>query len=955
MTTQSEAILEEKLIKQLVSSKYERVDIKDDKVLEENLKSQLEKHNKTTISDSEFKKILNHLNGGNVFEKSKKLRDKYVLQRDDGTTSYIEFLDSEHWCQNLFQVTNQISVNGTYKNRYDVTILINGFPLVQIELKRRGLELKEAFNQINRYQKHSYGSNSALFHYIQIFVISNGVNTKYYANNKKQSFKQTFFWADKENKNITNLEEFTDTFLERCHISKMICKYIVLAEVDKNLMVLRPYQFYAVEAIIEQVNTSKRNGYIWHTTGSGKTLTSFKTAQILMKLPKVAKVVFVVDRKDLDFQTTREFNSFSDGSVDGTDNTKALVKQFGDDTKLIVTTIQKLNTAINKKQYLEKMEKQKDKHIVFIFDECHRSQFGQTHLSINKFFANNQMIGFTGTPIFKENAMGNKLGKRSTADLFNDRLHRYVITDAINDENVLKFSVEYIGRYKEKEGSATNIDIEVEDIDRQELLESDDRVEKIVEYILANHGRKTHSRDFTAMMTVSSVEMLMKYYETFRSKEHNLKIATIFSYSANEDDKDANGLYESDGAHIDEEHINKHSREKLDEYIGDYNKMFGTKYSTKNSKTFYNYYNEISKRVKKGEVDLLLVVNMFLTGFDSKKLNTLYVDKNLKYHGLIQAFSRTNRILDERKSQGNIVCFRNIKKATDEAIALFSKLEEKDVILMQPYEEYVIKFNEAFIHLIKIAPSVSSVDSLISEDDKLEFIKAFRELLRIKNILEGFSDFKWSDLSISEQVFEDYKSKYLDMYEKIKSEKNQGAEKVSILEDVDFELELIHKDEINVAYILKLLAKYKDSTPEEQKQQKDNISNILSNNPQLRSKKELIEKFINENLYAINEDDIEDEFDKFWEEEKNKAYKELCDDENLDCKEVRNVVDKYIYEQRIPLKDEVVKTLKVKPKLLERKKVVPRVLDKIVNFVEKFYDDLGTQSGFTSNNSSSKT
>ena len=955
MTTQSEAILEEKLIKQLVSSKYERVDIKDDKVLEINLKSQLEKHNKTTISDSEFKKILNHLNGGNVFEKSKKLRDKYVLQRDDGTTSYIEFLDSEHWCQNLFQVTNQISVNGTYKNRYDVTILINGFPLVQIELKRRGLELKEAFNQINRYQKHSYGSNSALFHYIQIFVISNGVNTKYYANNKKQSFKQTFFWADKENKNITNLEEFTDTFLERCHISKMICKYIVLAEVDKILMVLRPYQFYAVEAIIEQVNTSKRNGYIWHTTGSGKTLTSFKTAQILMKLPKVNKVVFVVDRKDLDFQTTKEFNSFSDGSVDGTDNTKALVKQFGDETKLIVTTIQKLNTAINKKQYLEKMEKQKDKHIVFIFDECHRSQFGQTHLSINKFFANNQMIGFTGTPIFEKNAMGNKLGKRSTADLFDDRLHRYVITDAINDENVLKFSVEYIGRYKEKEGSATNIDIEVEDIDRQELLESDDRVNKIVEYILSNHGRKTHSRDFTAMMTVSSVEMLMKYYETFRSKEHNLKIATIFSYSANEDDKDANGLYESDGAHIDEEHINKHSREKLDEYIADYNKMFGTKYSTKDSKTFYNYYNEISKRVKKGEVDLLLVVNMFLTGFDSKKLNTLYVDKNLKYHGLIQAFSRTNRILDERKSQGNIVCFRNIKKATDEAIALFSKPEEKDVILMQPYEEYVIKFNEAFINLIKIAPSVSSVDSLISEDDKLEFIKAFRELLRIKNILEGFSDFKWSDLSISEQVFEDYKSKYLDMHEKIKSEKNQGAEKVSILEDVDFELELIHKDEINVAYILKLLAKYKDSTPEEQKQQKENISNILSNNPQLRSKKELIEKFINENLYAINEDDIEDEFDKFWEEEKNKAYKELCDDENLDCKEVRNVVDKYIYEQRIPLKDEVVKTLKVKPKLLERKKVVPRVLDKIVNFVEKFYDDLGTQSVFTSNASSSKT
>ncbi|MDD4944924.1 MAG: type I restriction endonuclease subunit R, partial [Rhodoferax sp.] len=817
------------------------------------------------------------------------------------------------------------------------------------ELKRRGLELKEAFNQINRYQRHSYGSNSALFHYVQIFIISNGVNTKYYANNKKQSFKQTFFWASKENKNITNIEEFTSFFLERCHISKMICKYIVLAEVDKILMVLRPYQFYAVEAIIEQVNTSKRNGYIWHTTGSGKTLTSFKTAQILMKLPKVDKVVFVVDRKDLDFQTTKEFNSFSDGSVDGTDNTKALVKQFGDDTKLIVTTIQKLNTAINKKQYLEKMEKQKDKHIVFIFDECHRSQFGETHLNINKFFTNNQMIGFTGTPIFPENAMGNKLGKRTTADLFDDRLHRYVITDAINDDNVLKFSVEYIGRYKEKEGSATNIDIEVEDIDREELLQSEDRIEKIVDYIIANHGRKTHSKDFTAMMTVSSVEMLTKYYETFRSKEHNLKIATIFSYSANEDDKDANGLYESDGAHIDEEHINKHSREKLDEYIADYNKIFGTKYSTKDSKTFYNYYNELSKRVKKGEVDLLLVVNMFLTGFDSKRLNTLYVDKSLKYHGLIQAFSRTNRILDERKSQGNIVCFRNIKKATDDAIALFSKEEAKDIILMQPYEEYVIKFNEAFINLIKIVPSVSSVDRLISEDDKLEFIKAFRELMRLKNILEGFSDFKWSDLSMSEQMFEDYKSKYLDMYEKIKSERTQGSEKVSILEDVDFELELIHKDEINVAYILKLLAKYKDSTEDEKQRQRDNILNILTNNPQLRSKKELIEKFINENLYSINEDDIEDEFDKFWEQQKDKAYEELCSDENLDCKEVRKVVDKYIYEQRIPLKDEIVNTLKVKPKLLERQKVIPRVLDKIVNFVEKFYDDLGTTTSVTNN------
>ena len=956
MSTQSEAILEENLLKQLELQEYERVVINDDTALEQNLKSQLELHNKTTITDNEFKKILNHLKKGSIFEKAKILRDKFVLVKDDETTSYIEFLDSEHWCQNIFQVTSQVTVEGKYKNRYDVTILINGFPLVQIELKRRGLELKEAFNQTMRYKRHSYSANNALFNYIQLFIISNGVNTKYYANSKLESmsFKQTFFWADAQNKNITKLEEFTETFCDRCHLSKMICKYIVLAEVPKVLMVLRPYQFHAVEAIIDRVSNSNKNGYIWHTTGSGKTLTSFKTAQILMKLQKVQKVVFVVDRKDLDFQTTKEFNSFSDGSVDGTDNTKALVKQFSDDTKLIVTTIQKLNTAISKKQYLEKMEKLQDKNIVFIFDECHRSQFGETHKAINKFFTNNQMIGFTGTPIFAENASSNALGKRTTKELFDDCLHKYVITDAINDDNVLKFSVEYIGKYKEKDDSATNIDIEVESIDTKELLESEERLDKIVDYIIANHDRKTHSRDFTAMMTVSSVDMLIKYYESFKSKEHNLKIATIFSYSANEEDKDATGdinLDESDGAHIDEIHINKHSREKLDEFIKDYNSMFGCKYSTKDSQSFYNYYNDISKRVKEKEIDILLVVNMFLTGFDSKRLNTLYVDKNLKYHGLIQAFSRTNRILNEQKSQGNIVCFRNLKSATDDAIALFSNKDAKEIILMEPYEDYVQKFNDKYNVLITITPTVQSVDSLMREDSKLQFVQAFRSLMRVKNVIAGFSDFKWSDVNMSEQEFEDYKSKYLDMYEAIGKGKDEGSEKVSILEDVDFELELIHKDEINVNYIIQLLARYKDTQDEDtKKKQKENISNILNNNPQLRSKRELIEKFINENLLQIkNSEDIEEEFEKFWDEEKDKAYEQLCNDENLDCKEVRKVVDKYIYEQRKPLKDEVVKTLKVKPKLLERKKIVPRVLDKIVGFVDKFYDGVSEYSSQQNN------
>ena len=937
MATQSEALLEANLIKQLVSLEYEKVSVVSEDELLANLKSQLEKHNKKSFTASEFKRITNHLNKGNVFEKAKILRDKFALTRDDGTNTYIEFLDSEHWCQNLFQVTSQVTIEGTYKNRYDVTLLINGFPLVQIELKKRGVELKQAFNQINRYQKHSFQSNSGLFGFVQLFVISNGVNTKYYANNKKQSFKQTFYWADKENKNITNLEQFTDTFLERCLVSKMICKYLVLAETDRILMVLRPYQYYATEAIIDRVQNSNKNGYIWHTTGSGKTLTSFKAAQILMKLPEVHKVVFVVDRKDLDYQTTKEFNSFSDGSVDGTDNTRALVKQFADDTPLIVTTIQKLNTAIVKERYLSTMESLKDKPLVFIFDECHRSQFGETHLRINKFFNNNQMLGFTGTPIFPENAVGNKMGKRTTAELFDDCLHKYVITDAISDDNVLKFSIEYVGRYKEKEGGTVYADVDVESINTQELLDSNDRLNKITDYIVANHNRKTHDKSFTAMMAVSSIDTLTKYYELFKTKEHDLKIATIFSYSANEDDKGADGLYDSDGVSINEDNINQHSRDKLESYIADYNKLFNTKFTTRDSQSYYNYYNDISKRVKSREIDLLLVVNMFLTGFDSKMLNTLYVDKNLKYHGLIQAFSRTNRIVNEKKSQGNIVCFRNLKDATDDAIALFSNKEARDIILMKPYEDYIEQFNKAFVALMTIVPSVNSVDSLIDENEQMEFIKTFREIMRLKNVLTGFSEFNYNDLSMTEQQFEDYKSKYLDLYERVKHDKE--ANKVSILDEVDFELELIRVDEINVAYILRLLAKYIESSEEQKETMKRNIMSVVSGQEHLRSKRELIEEFIDKNLMGITDiDTIDDEFDKFLEEQKTGELEQLCEEESLDKKVVKGVVETYLYDQRKPLNDDISNTLTNSYPLLERRKVVARVLEKIMGHIEKFYE-----------------
>jgi type I restriction enzyme R subunit len=950
MAKQPELVLEEQLVGQLQKLGYGLVYLKDENELISNLKSQLEKHNNIQFTDKEFERVMNILSKGSVFEKAKSLREKQHIVRDNGDNLYFEFMNTEHWCQNQFQVTHQVTIEGAYKNRYDVTLLINGLPMVQIELKRRGLELKEAFNQINRYQRHSFGSNSALYQYVQIFIISNGVNTKYYANNKNQSFKQTFYWTDKNNKRLTNiLNGFTSEFLEPCHISKMICKYIVLNETYKIPMVLRPYQFYAVETLVDRVKNSDKNGYIWHTTGSGKTLTSFKASQIIMNMPKVKKVVFVVDRKDLDYQTTKEFNSFSKGSIDGTDNTKALVKQFTDDTPLIVTTIQKLNTAISKNQYLNQMNKLKDEKIVFVFDECHRSQFGETHNRIKAFFNNIQMFGFTGTPIFADNSVKNELGRRTTKELFGDCLHKYVITDAIKDENVLKFSVEYVGRYKQKEGGS-NVDIEVEEIDTKELMESPLRLEKITDYIINNHSRKTHNKEFTGMFCVSSVDTLIKYFDLFQKKkengEHNLRIATIFSYASNEDDADANGFIPEEVSVVEEPKalygLNTHSRDKLEEFIGHYNTMYDTKFSTKDSETFYNYYNDISKKVKERQIDILLVVNMFLTGFNSPTLNTLYVDKNLKYHGLIQAYSRTNRIINEQKSQGNIVVFRNLKNATDEAITLFSNKDAVDVIIMKPYEDYTEKFNEALKRLNEITPTIDSVNELKTEEDELEFVQAFRDLMRLKNILNSFSDFSWDDIGIDEQEFEDYKSKYLDLHDKVKSE--HQVEKVSILEDVDFELELIHRDEINVTYIIQLLIKLKSKVDQEGKggDTEKEIANIINTHTQLRSKRELIEKFISQNIPEIEDtDSIPQEFDKFWIEEQRTAFSELVKSENLSIERTEQLIENYLFAEREPLRDEVLDLIEGdKPTLLQRKKVGDGILKKIMDFVETFINGM---------------
>lgn len=720
-------------------------------------------------------------------------------------------------------------------------------------------------------------------------------------------------------------------------------------------MVLRPYQFYATEAIVKQVASSNDNGYIWHTTGSGKTLTSFKTSQVVMDLPDVFKVVFVVDRKDLDYQTMTEFNAFKKDSVDVTNNTHSLVKQLTDDTKLVLTTIQKLNNAISKVRYQTLLSQLQHKKIVFIFDECHRSQFGYTHKRITKFFGKSQLFGFTGTPIFADNTSKNDLGKRTTKDLFGNCLHKYVITDAIRDQNVLKFGIEYIGKYKNK--SNTFIDIEVEDIDKKEVFDAPKRLEKIVDYIIAYHGQKTFNKSYSALFAVSSIDTIIKYYELFKKKKeaglHNLRIATIFTYGANEEDKEAQDYLPNEttakAAEPKVKYISSHTRDKLEEYIDDYNKMYNTKFSTKDAQQFENYFKDISKRLKEREkanfndqkdrLDIVIVVNMMLTGFDAKKVNTLYVDKNLKHHGLIQAYSRTNRILGEQKSQGNILAFRNLKKATDDAITLFSNKEAIETVVMPPFEAIAKKFEEALQELRVIAPTYQSVEDFPSEEEDAQFVRAFRKVMRSINVLQSYADFNWENIGIEEQEYEDYKSKYLDLYERIKQD--SAKQKTSILDDIDFELELIHRDLINVAYIIKLLAKLKEAKTSEVQAQKKAIMDLLGGDVNLRSKHELIEKFIEENLPNITDiDAIDDEFDQYWQDQKVLALAKLCEDEQLDQAQFKALIDAYIFSGEEPIKDDIYKCLDNRPSILQARTIGERIIAKMKDFIEVFVNGM---------------
>lgn len=955
MTVQSEYQLEKELIAQLQGLGYATVTIKDERQLLSNLKTQIERANGLPpLSETEWKQVISFLNTGTVFERAKNLRDQFPVKFDDGSSKHIFFL-SDDPSKNVYQVTNQITIDHRDFNgrtsRFDVTLLVNGLPLVQIELKKRGMEIAEAFNQTQRYIREAYWAGQGLFGFIQLFVISNGANTRYYSNGTT-GIEFAFPWADVANKHINEVVDFADAFLNHQHLTDMLTQYMVMLETSKSLMVLRPYQIYAVQKIIAHVQNSEQNGYIWHTTGSGKTLTSFKASQLIMKMPDVEKVLFVVDRNDLDTQTSREFNAFKADSVDSTDSTHTLVKQLDQrHDKLIVTTIQKLNRAISTDRYLEHINYLKDKKVVFIFDECHRSQFGDTHQNIKKFFSNAQMFGFTGTPIFEENSQS-KAGLKLTTDyLFNHCLHQYVIVDAIRDRNVLQFQIDYRGKYTAK-GMENNLDYDedVEGIDTKELYDNPQRLEMIARYIVETHDTKTKNREFTAMFCVSSVDTLTQYYELFEKVQAEkqqrdeaegrlfkpLTIATIFSYGANEavENNDQNGLIQEESTDAPTQ-INQSSRDKLDRYIANYNAQFGTNYNSGDG--FYAYYRDIADRVKKKQIDILLVVNMFLTGFDSKPLNTLYVDKNLKYHGLIQAFSRTNRVYNDKKPFGNIISFRNLKRATDEALALFSNKEARKTVLVSSFDEIKQEYEQAVEKLFAITADYQAVDDLLTEDEQLEFIKAFREVMRYNAQLQTFIEYDQDDTKLDKQHFANFASKYADLCRAIR--KTTKKEKVSVLDDVDFQLDLLHSDRINVGYILTLLQMAVNSESDEQRKKYEaQVHDLIGSDISLHDKQDLIQKFIEENMpKMINGQNVQVAFAQFWDAEKEQAYQHFCEQENLKPEVMKQVLDNYEFNKRLPRKEEMKELPNYKVKLFERDNVLSSLLIKTRQLIERFY------------------
>ena len=935
---QSEAALERALIRLLEEEGYAYLPIHDEAELIANLRTQLSALNDYEFTDTEwerfFKTSIAPASEG-IVEKTRRIQTDYIqnLKRDDGTTKNIRLIDKEHIHNNRLQVINQYAVAGSadagenaaaHTNRYDVTILVNGLPLVHLELKRRGVEIRQAFNQIRRYQRDSFWAGAGLYEYVQIFVISNGTNTKYYSNTTRvshiremdaagrkaskktsNSFEFTSFWADACNRLITDLMDFGRTFLARHTLLALLTRYCIFTT-EEVLMLMRPYQIAATERILSRIKISSNyktwgriegGGYIWHTTGSGKTLTSFKTAQLASAMPEIDKVLFVVDRKDLDYQTMKEYDRFEKGAANGNASTAVLARQLANDAaRIVVTTIQKLSNFIRQ----NRTHPIYGKHVVLIFDECHRSQFGEMHTAITKAFKKYHVFGFTGTPIFAPNAAGaGKPSARTTPQLFGDKLHTYTIVNAINDGNVLPFRIDYINTMKSKDEVD---DKEVRAIDREKALAAPERICAVTKYILDHFDQKTMRSKayslkgqrvlgFNSMFAVASIPACMAYYEELRRQlretGRSLTIATIFSYAVNEDDPE-DALPDED---FNTETLDRTSRDFLDDAIADYNAQFHTNFST-DGDSFQNYYKDLSQRMKKREIDLLIVVNMFLTGFDATTLNTLWVDKNLKYHGLIQAFSRTNRILNSVKTFGNIVAFRNLAKATDDAISLFGDENAESVVLLRGFRDYYDGYDDekgqhhkGYAELIaELRAKFTVGEQVLGEAAQKDFVRVFGSILRLRNILMAFDDFAEDDPLLPPRDLQDYQSVYLDIHHILTGQGN--AERENINDDVVFELELIRQVDINIDYILMLVEKYHAANGAD-KSIIGVIDRAVGSSPELRSKKELIDGFI----ATVNTDTrVMEDWRTYVTEEKEKALASIVAEENLKPDETERFV-----------------------------------------------------------------
>ena len=916
-TYQSEKELEDGMIRDLESQGYERFYGKTSEELYKNLKIQIERLNKVAFTDKEWERFLvEYLDCPNdgMIEKTRKIQENYIYDFifDDGHLKNIKIIDKKNIHNNILQVCNQIKQKGKHKNRYDVTILVNGLPLVHIELKKRGVSLHEAFSQIDRYGKESFNAENSLYKFVQIFVISNGTYTRYFANTtarNKNHYEFTCEWADAKNKVIRDLKDFTATFFEKRTILEVLTKYCVF-DSNNTLLIMRPYQIAATERILWKIESSYQNkksgkieagGFIWHTTGSGKTLTSFKTAKLATELEYIDKVFFVVDRKDLDYQTMKEYQKFQPDSVNGSKDTKELKRSIEkQDNKIVVTTIQKLNEFVKKNPIHEIY----DKHCVIIYDECHRSQFGDAQKNIRKSFKNYYQFGFTGTPIFPENA----LGSDTTAGIFGAQLHSYVITDAIRDKKVLKFKVDYNDiRAKFKAAETETDDKKLKELEKRMLLHPE-RISKIVEYILKVYNTKTHRNEyynikqkrlngFNAMFAVQSVEAAKLYYEEFQKQQENLseekrlKVATIYSFAANEE---RNAIGDIPDENFETSAMESTAKEFLDKVISDYNNYFKTNFST-NGNEFQNYYKDLSKKVKDKKIDILIVVGMFLTGFDAPTLNTLFVDKNLRYHGLIQAFSRTNRILNKVKTFGNIICFRDLEKATKNAIKTFGDENSINVILEKSYNEYIKGFkDEETGKLVKgytdlcneIVKKFPKPVEIEKNQDKKEFAELFGELLKTENILKNFDEFENFEKIISDRQMQDMKSVYVDICEEIrnavKDDQNNSNEQGIDFSDIEFQIDLLKTDEINLDYILELILE-KTKEHDDIETLKSEIRRIIRTSLGTRAKENLVINFINKtDLKKLkNNGEILDAFYKYAKEEKKEKIDELVRDENL--------------------------------------------------------------------------